>query len=292
MDRKFGGSRFLVSMDKHSIRRLTVAVVSILLVSHCTLTDEEPAFENPFDPTDDNPSFVPVETDITGGPADNEVVDDHSVTFTWKGNEGVVEYSYRLNESDWSDWSGDSAATYTYLDEGDYTFEVKGRYNEAAEDETPASRSFEIDDIQGPALMFSPRKVDVNIESVFTLDIMVEEVTALAGVNIVVVFDPSYLQLEDITVYDTETAFFRTNGGTVVSFYEYDNISGSLTISSGVATGDPAGVDGTGAVAGADFRAVGSGTTEVAIARDSEMRNPENEEIPISEVVKGIVEIE
>lgn len=279
-------------IGQHSITRLTFTVVSILFVSHCTLTEEEPALENPFDPTDDNPDFVPVETRITSGPAEGEAVDDHTVTFTWEGNEGVVEYAYRLNESGWSAWSPDSSVTYTYLDEGIYTLEVKGRYNEAAEDETPAVRSFEIDDIHGPALMFGPRKVEVSGETLFTVDIVAEEVINLAGVNVAAAFDPAFLQLEDITVYETETAFFRTNGGTVVSFYEYDNNSGSLTISCGVATGNPSGVDGTGAVAGVDFRAIGSGTTEVVFDTDSKMRNPDNQDITLSDLVKGIVEIE
>ncbi|MFQ6676108.1 MAG: cohesin domain-containing protein [Fidelibacterota bacterium] len=280
-------------MGKYSIPRFgATAVIIVLLAGACSLTEEEPAFENPFDPTDDNPAFIPVETVITSGPATGDVVDDHTVTFTWTGNEGVVEYSYRLNESAWSDWSPDSAVTYTYLDEDSYIFEVKGRYNEAAEDETPDSRLFEIDDVQGPAFMFFPRKVDVVKESIFAVDIVAEEVTNLAGVNIVVTFDPSLLQLESIDVYDGDTSFFRTNGGTVVSFHDYDNTAGSLTISSGVATGDPAGVDGTGAVAGLNFRAIGSGTTEVVFDTGSKMRNPDNQGITLSDLVKGIVEIE
>ena len=277
-------------IQKRIITQFAALAVIALLVTRCEFTPSEPELDNPLNPED--PAFVPVETTIAQGPADNEVVDDHTVTFVWTGNKDVAEYSYRLNESGWSDWSSETTVTYTYLDEGNYTFEVKGRYNEAAEDDTPDSRSFKIDDVHGPALMFYPRKMEVSQNEVFTVEIMAEEVTDLAGVNIVVAFDPSYVQLEAVKVHENETAFFRTNGGTVISFYEYDNNSGSLTISSGVATGDPSSVEGTGAVAGVDFRAIRSGTTDVAFAAESDMRNPENEEIPLSQTVKGIVDID
>lgn len=279
-------------MGKHYLVRIAPLAFIILFVSHCALTEEEPAFENPFDPTEDNPHFVPVETTIMGGPADDEVVDDHTVTFTWTGNEGVEEYSYRLNEPVWSDWSSVTSVTYTYLNEGNYTFEVKGRYNEAAEDDTPDSRSFEIDDVHGPALMFYPRKVEVSQDEVFSLEIMAEEVVDLTGVKIVGSFDVSYLQLQTVTVYEDGNSFFRANGGTVISFYEYDNNAGSLTISSGVATGDPASVDGTGAIASAEFKAIRSGSTEIAFSAASEMRNAENEDIPLVEMAEGVVVIE
>ena len=68
----------------------------------------------------------------------NETVNGSSANFNWIGNEFALEFSYTLTYSliesahlvnqpyyNWSDWTTDTVANFSNLDEGNYTFYVK-----------------------------------------------------------------------------------------------------------------------------------------------------------------------
>ncbi len=254
----------------------------------CSTLPNEPEFDNPIIP--DDPNYVPPQTTITSGPAEGTVVDDHTVTFTWAGNQDSMDFVYRLNEGIWSGWSYDTTVTLAYLDEGDYLFEVKGQYASGIEDDTPDSRNYTIDDIHGPALMLTPRSQQVSNGNNFTVEVMLEEVENVFAVKAVLEFNPARLQVSQIEVYEDGSSLLD-NGGTVIPFSRYDNAAGNITIEVATVTGDPPGVSGTGAIARVTFTAVGTGSSLISFATSSALRDPDNADIAPLTRVSTVVEV-
>jgi len=255
----------------------------------CSKMPSEPEFNNPIIP--DDPNYVPPETTIITGPAEGVPVDDHTVTFTWTGNQESMTFTHRLNEGTWSEWSYDTTATLAYLDEGAYLFEVKGQYASGVEDDTPATRSYTIDAIHGPALWLYPRYQEIDQGSSFTMEVMLEEVENVFALKAVLEFDPSTLQVSQIEVYEDARSLLKANGGTVIPFSRYDNTTGSATIEVATATGSPPGVDGTGAIAKITFTAVSSGSSLISFATSSALRDPDNADITLNDMAEAQVEV-
>jgi len=262
-------------------------IIGLLFIG-CSLTEDQPPLDNPYNP--DDPNYIPPETYLLSGPTEGTVLDTHTVTFSWRGNEGVTEYSYQLNTTDWSDWSADTTVTFTYLDEGDYVFEVKGRYNVAAEDSTPEIRSFGIDDVHGPALMFGPRKVASGQGNNFVIELRAEEVTDLMAVYAEIQYDSTALLLNSYQILNAAGDFLRMNNGTVVDIVEVPQ-TGLLQVNLGVATGNPPGVEGSGALIRLNFTPLVAGVTNLVLTPASSMLDSNLGDIPITELVPGVVEV-
>lgn len=275
---------------QYPITPILQLLVLILFLSSCSILEGPKEISNPMDPND--PDFVTPTVTFLQAPVEGEIVDTSFVTFEWEGNQPSMNFSYKMDNNDWTEWSTEKSVEFNYMDEGSHSFEIKSRYFNGVESDMPQRILFSVDDVQGPALMFFPRKSTVTNGETFSVEIVAEEVENLAGAKVVVLFNASYLQVQGITVYEDERSILKTNGGTVIPFYEFDNSVGSLKIESGVATGDPPGVDGTGAIASVMFQTIMSGTTEITFDLSSEMRTPNNESILLSEMVEGVVIIE
>ncbi|HEX29157.1 TPA: hypothetical protein ENG04_03660, partial [Candidatus Poribacteria bacterium] len=92
---------------------------------------------------------TPPETTITAGPEEGAMVTTPDVTFNWIGADnltavGNLEYSYRIDADEWSDFSSDTGYTFTGLSQGAHTFSVKARDLGGNEDATPAVRTFTV----------------------------------------------------------------------------------------------------------------------------------------------------
>lgn len=278
----------------------SILLFNFFIFSGCPLTDAPgklPA-DNPLDP--ENPEYIPPQTGITGGPEEGETVRTHYVTFSWRGNEVrswsgeklITEYRYRLDDNPWSSWISDTAATFYYLDDLiPHKFEVTSRYASGAMDETPAKRNFNVDAVRGPAIMFFPRHKSIAAGDTFSLEIMAEEVLRVAGVKVDIKFDPAFLAVRDLKVYDGENAFLAMFGGVIIPFYKYDNTGGEILIEVAIATGNPPDVFGTGALGKVTFTAMKSGRTFIEITDKSEYRTPENKSVFIRQLVKGVIDV-
>ena len=253
-------------------------------------TPTDPVRDNPLDPG--NPDFIPPKTTVLSGPGNGETINTADVTFTWEGNQPTSEFSYRLGDADWSDWSKNISASYTFLDETSYTFEVKSRYPTGHEEEQPEARNFTVDAVKGPAFTFYRRHSFPNVGSGFSVDVIAEEVTNLFAASVEVLFDPNLLEVTGITAYGNDGDFLKSNGGDVVPFFEFDNQLGRAWIDIGVAAGDPVGVTGSGALANIQFRALRSGNSPLRFVSNPQMRDPDNNSIIINAAAEGIVEIE
>jgi hypothetical protein len=262
----------------------------VLIISACSILEGPGEISNPMDPND--PDFVPPQVTFSLAPAAGETVDTSFVKFTWEGNFPGMVFSFRMDTAAWSDWSADQSIEYPLLDEGDHNFQIRSRYPNGVESEIPQEIGFTVDDIHGPALWFSPRLTEVTVGEQFRVEVMAEEVTDLAMLTISLRFDPNIMQVQEITVYEDNTAFLKSNGGTIIAFQEFDNANGTVNIDVGVATGSPTSVNGTGVIAGIDFIAFSEGNTEIRYEGNTEMRNQDNQEIPVQERVTGVVRVE
>ncbi|MCP4122893.1 MAG: hypothetical protein GY751_14170, partial [Bacteroidetes bacterium] len=95
----------------------------------------------------DNP-----DTWITSGPL-NGVICVSTVEICWTGTDNVtptenLQYSYKLDTDDWSDWTSDICHQYISLSEGLHTFQINAKDTSGNLDETPPVLDFTIDTSQ------------------------------------------------------------------------------------------------------------------------------------------------
>ncbi len=259
--------------------------ILIFGLSGCSLLEAPEDVSNPMDPSD--PDFEPPAVTFIQAPEDGQIVDTCFVQFEWEGNQPSMNFSYRIDDKNWSEWSTDHLIEYPLLDEGSHTFEIKSRYYNSVESDYPQTVSFTVDDIQGPALWIYPRLIEVSIGEQFSVEVMVEDVTDLAVAKIVIEFDEDLLDATGMQIYDTEDAFLRSNGGTIIFFHDYDYENGIITIETGVATGSPPSVSGSGAIVKIFFIGRYTGQGQITINNASEFRRPDNTSIPINDIGNG-----
>ena len=254
---------------------------SLLLILLLIFSCEDALEYNPLDP-DNNPDFVEPETFLTMNDLEGSVLNTSTVTITWQGNDLVTEYAYSLNDN-WSEWSADTSVTLNYLDEGDYTFSVKGRYASGDEDTTPATASFSVDMVGAKGIRVYPLLTEMSTSA--NIYIYAEGVEELVFFSFQIQFNPSILSVdvEDIV-----------RGSLISGIADYaflpKEISAGLIEVSFTALGS-IGVSGTGSLATLPFSANGSGSSTLQII------NPQYGYIdgtvePVTESANGMVVIE
>ena len=257
--------------------RFSLIILSLLLFLSCS---EELEY-NPLDP-ENNPDFVEPDTEITMAGLEGSILDTSTVTVTWQGNDLVEEYSYSLND-DWSQWSSDTSVTLNYLDEGDYIFSVKGRYESGDEDTTPATVSFTVDMVGAKGIRVYPLMTKMSVDSTADVHIYAEEVNGLVFFSFQIQFDPDSISIdvEDIV-----------RGELISGIADYaflpKEISAGLIEVSFTALGS-SGISGAGSLATLPFSATGSSTLQII--------NPEYGYIdgsvePVTESVNGMVVVQ
>ena len=244
--------------------------------------------DNPLDP--DNPEFVEPETTILTGPAEGDTVNNSSVTFTWEGNEQAAEYSYSLNNSPWSNWITERSITLNYLDEGDYFFQVKSRYASEDEDTTPAQINFTVDAVHGPALRIFPLLTKTSVSQSTLVEVYMEEVENVMASEFSISYNPLLVTVESITKGNLLENF----DGQSVLIYEIqtDGTSASIVFGIGVAIGDDPGLTGSGSIAIIEFMPVSIGEFDIDISSESTLRDNNNLEIQVEQIVNGRLEVE
>jgi len=212
------------------------------------------------------------------------VLDTSTVTITWSGNDLVVEYAYSLND-DWSGWSADTSVTLNYLDEGDYTFSVKGRYAPEVEDESPATVNFSVDMVQGPALRVYTLLTEMSVDNTANVDIYAEEVDSLMSATITLSYDTASLEIVSVSQGDMFA-------GTGESVFIYEDGSGTITIHTMFMGGDSPYVSGTGSLAAIVVKALVLGSHNLSLDGAQLLKTHTNRSISIIEKVNGLVVVE
>ena len=258
------------------IKRLFIIIVLLFWSCDEVVIEQD----NPLDPG--NPDFDPPVVTFTSGPQD-ETVYTSEVTFAWEGNDLVSEYRTKINNDPWGDWADHTSITLQYLDEGGYTFSIQGRYT--TEDTSAViSNNFSVDAVQGPALMFYPRANFSSVGSNVTFQVLAEEVTSLTAAQFNVTFDPSKLEIVSVT----QGSLLQINGESIFST-EFDNQAGSLSVITAALGGDLPSVDGTGVLLELVLEVKATGTSNLEFDGTELLRDPDNNNISISETVNGLV---
>jgi hypothetical protein len=197
------------------------------------------------------------------------------MTISWQAdNQFALEFSYMLEplEVEWSEWNADTSAYYNHLDENDYVFKVKSRYEEGSEQEIPDSVLFTINSIAGPGLRFFPLYMEVDTSSTFTMDIYAEEVTGLIGAEISCSYDPSLVVLDTTAI--SAGSFLSAASGNPIIIKEYDVEAGSLiltvaTLEDGTDLGGETSLSGSGSLVQLPFTAISAGTFVLSFSNTS-----------------------
>ena len=230
-----------------------------------------------------NPEYDPPVITFVSGPGGGETISTSEATFSWEGNDLVSEYRTKINNDPWGDWADHTSITLQYLDEGGYTFSIQGRYT--TEDTSAViSNNFSVDAVQGPALMFYPRANFSSVGSNVTFQVLAEEVTSLTAAQFNVTFDPSKLEIVSVT----QGSLLQINGESIFST-EFDNQAGSLSVITAALGGDLPSVDGTGVLLELVLEVKATGTSNLEFDGTELLRDPDNNNISISETVNGLV---
>lgn len=259
--------------------RLTTVISLVLLLFSCDKIQE-----NPLDP--ENPDYTPPETFITMEALEGAVLDTSTVTITWSGNDLTVEYAYSLN-GDWSGWSSVTSVTLNYLDEGDYTFSVKGRYASEVEDESPATVNFSVDMVQGPALRVYTLLTEMNVGSTQNISIYAEDVEELVIIRFQVQYDAGLLSLSPQAV----TKGKLLTGIAEMVFIVEEISTGLLEVNVGIPSNS--GVTGTGSLVILPFTSKSAGSTAIEIqnAEFGKLGDLSGDPESFTQTANGMVEV-
>ena len=259
------------------IKRLFIIIVLLFWSCDEVVLEQD----NLLDPG--NPEYDPPVITFVSGPGGGETISTSEATFSWEGNDLVSEYRTKINNDPWGDWADHTSITLQYLDEGGYTFSIQGRYT--TEDTSAViSNNFSVDAVQGPALMFYPRANFSSVGSNVTFQVLAEEVTSLTAAQFNVTFDPSKLEIVSVT----EGSLLQINGESIFST-EFDNQTGSLSVITAALGGDLPSVDGTGVLLELVLEVKATGTSNLEFDGTELLRDPDNNNISISETVNGLV---
>jgi hypothetical protein len=260
------------------MRYRLIYLLSLLFVLSCE--DTTPTRDNPLD-EEGGDYIAPIIglLDIIDG----DTLYAEAIEFTWEGNELVTDFRYKYDSFDWTDWSENTSATLSYLDEGDHQLAVQSRYLNG-DTSIVASVSFVVDAVAGPALMFYPRRHFAQAGETVTFQILAEEVTELMMSEIHLEYNPAMLEIMSVS----QGSFFQ-NGQNSIFLYEINTEAGAVQINTTLLGGDNPAVSGTGDLAEIQIKLLQSGSATVSFNGSDAFIGPENNDITILEKINGLV---
>ena len=199
----------------------------LIVLGSCQQLPESPdAIVNPLDTS--HSSFIFPATTIASGPAQSDTVRDTVVTFAWNRTKDADSSSYRFDDTAWSPWTGQNSVTIGYLDEGPHTFTVRAKHkNNQTIEANPPTRTFVVDAVHGPSVMFLPRRKIISPGDHFMYSVKAEEVTGLFASRLAVKYNPNFVQVDSVRSGD----FLTTNRGIPILFVPpIDSVNGKLEI--------------------------------------------------------------
>lgn len=271
------------------------SLLILLFVASCDLLHEStpPGHTNPIDPSNQN--YEPPKAAIVAGPTQNETVTSDTVRFQWVGNlpDSLMQFNCQVDYYPWSGWTSSTETTYTYFDEGVHTFSLKSRYLTGDEQKSPVSVQFTVDAVQGPALMFVPRKTLAATDSLFESEITVEEATNFAGARVQIQYDISVFAVDTVIAYEDSRNILLKNGGTLIDFLQVDRNNGTISLDMAVAGANPGDVSGTGPLGRVRFRVLATApqTAGFGFTSLSGLRTSGNVTVPMNALVSEVVVI-
>ena len=243
--------------------------------------------DNLLDP--ENPEFITPAVSITSGPSNGEIVTTAVASFSWEGNKPFMLFKHAF-DGEWQDWTDQKSAQFTYLDEGDHSFSIKSTYTTEAGDtsghESEVSTiDFKVDAVDGPALVFYPRRHIASVGETVNFKIIAEEVENLSAAEILVSYDKRSIKILDVTQGNIFV------GGSESLFHtEIDSLSGNLYLLTALLGGQSPSFSGTSDIVSITVKVVEAGMTYLSFQGSEVFKDPDNNTITIVEAVNGLVE--
>lgn len=256
-------------------------LVPILFLVSCA--PEEFVTDNDYDP--ENPDYIPPIVSIVDGITIGETVMSENLIIEYSGNLDAMLFRTRLDTSNWTGWTNNLFATLNYMDEGDHTFSLQGMFTTGDTSET-ISVPFTVDAVDGPSLMFLPRRITAIQGETVTFSIMAEEVYDLAGLETVLEFDPA-----KVTLMSVSSAGLFNETGDPLFFYEHNESQGRLTVTAAVWGDESPAFTGTHPIAIISFRADRTGNIAIDFGETSIFRDPNNLNITVWESIPGLIAV-
>jgi len=259
------------------INQKSLLFLFILFIFSCE--DVAPTKDNPLDTGGEDyvDPTVAIVSDLTNG----DIISSETVSLSLQGNELVTDYRYKLNSFPWTDWFEEATATLEYLDEGDHTVSVQSRYLSGDTSEI-VSLSFVVDAVEGPALMFYPRRHIFTQGSTVMFQVLAEEVTALMAAEVHLEYNPSKIEIVSVT----QGSLFQ-NGQESIFSYEID--SGSIEILTTLLSSSSPSVSGTGDLILIEVKSLQTGSSTISFNDSDVFRDPDNNDIIIIEKINGLM---
>jgi hypothetical protein len=166
-------------------------------------------------------------------------------------------------------------------------FEVKSRHkNNIIQEQNYPSRSFSVDAVQGPAVLFYPRRKAVTVSQPFSYEIRAEDVSGLLGCKLALTYDPTVIKIDTIVVGD----LVKKNGGGVQSFLTRDPSGTKIVLEIVILGVNSKGVAGSGTLATLSCRAVAARQSILEFVKTETLyRDTANRPIAIRDFVAGKV---
>ena len=264
------------------MKRNFITLVGLLFIWTCE--DVEVLKDNPLD--ENNPDYVAPSITFTSGPSEGDIITESDILFTWDGNELVTEYRTKVDSGGWSNWNINTNLLLEYLDEGAHHIALQGRYS-SGDTSSILSINFIVDAVEGPSLMFFPRVVQTSVNSTVQLKVLAEEVYNLTAVQFNINFDPSKIEI----ISATQGSMLQISGESIFDV-DYDNTVGNISIITAALGGSQPSVEGTGILLEIELNIKSEGTTSLEFDGTEVFRDPDNNDIDISQKVNGMVVVE
>ena len=255
-------------------------LITILVFQCGEIEDYE--LDNELDPN--NPVFTEPQTTIRPIPSSN--LTKSSFIVDWEGNISSMEFRHKLDQNPWTDWGIQTSTSLDYLDEGSHTFSVQGRYLSGYQEAIPDSVVFITDAVTGPALRIAPLYKESANGDLFSVDIMAEDLSGVAAVELLVLFDPNV-----ISFFKAEKGEFFTRAQGYVLEISKLKESNQVQINIGTYNGSSKVVSGSGVICRIFFNSLKVGQSTLSLQQSSSTRDSQNNNILINQLVNGIVVI-
>ena len=254
----------------------------LFAVIYFSCEESTPIRDNPFD--DESGDYVEPTILLISDISDGDTLYTENVTILWEGNELVSEFRYKLDMFDWTEWSENSEAELNYLDEGSHLVYAQSRYL-SGDTSDVVSISFVVDAVDGPSLMFQPRRNFAEVGETVTFQIIAEEVSNLMMSEINIGYDPQALQIISIE----QGSFFQDSQSSIF-LYEDNPETGLIQVNTTILDGNTSAISGTGSLAIVEVKLIEAVSSTIIFQGTDTFIDPENNVIEISERISGIVE--
>jgi len=262
-----------------------ILVLGLLIIIGCEADDFN--LDNPLDPK--NPEFIPPEVSITSGPSNDDVISTSYTKFNWEGNRPFMLFKYAF-DGEWTEWTDQKSVEFSFLDEGDHSFLIKSTYTTETGDTSGHESElltveFEVDAVEGPAIMFYPRRHISSAGQTVTFQVLAEEVENLTAAEFKIEYDTRRLIIQSISQGDV-----FLGSGESLFHVEIDSLNGEFSILTGMLGGNTPSFSGTSNLLSVEVKIIEAVQTELNFDESEVFRDPDNNTISINETVNGRIE--